>query len=240
MKRILTYLFISTLILLPSCTPLVTTNLEQSIPHSGTDESIKVFGLNSEIPVDAEVLGTIKIGDTGFTATKNCTFQDVLNSAKGEAKKVGGNAIKIIDHIPPGTSTCHRITAKILRLCDIKPSIYQEVGSLSSNYAILNIFCEPDTIKIDYDLHLGDSVICSINNNLKTTIAVRKRGLNTIWAQVDKRTEIQINIEFGKAYYLKCDLLSVDTGKQPSIELVDPKDGDHMFGVFGLSNNQTP
>jgi hypothetical protein len=231
MKRILPSLLIANLFLLSCCTPLVTTKLEQSIPQSSTDESIKVIGLNSEIPADAEVLGTVKIGDTGFTASKNCTFQDVLNTAKDEAKKAGGNAIKIVDHIPPGKSTCHRITVKILRLVDIKTSIYREVES-KNNYAILNIYCESDTLNVDYDLHLNDSIICKINKNIKKSIAIRKEGLNTLWAEIDKRAEIQINIEFGQTYYLKCDLLFGDVGKQPLIILVDTKEGGRFFNLF--------
>ncbi len=231
MKRILPYLLISILFLLSCCTPLVTTKLEQSIPQSSTDESVKVFGLYSEIPTDAEVLGTVKIGDTGFTASKNCTFQDVLNTAKDEAKKAGGNAIKIVDHIPPGNSTCHRITAKILRLVDIKTSIYRETES-KNNYAILNIYCEPDTLNIDYDLHLNDSIICKVNKNIKKTIAIRKEGLNTLWAMIDKRTEIQINIEFGQTYYIKCDLLFGDVSKRPFIKLVDANEGSRFFYLF--------
>ena len=224
-------MLISSLLLLSCCTPLVITKLEQSIPQSSADESINVFGLYSEIPADAEVLGTVKIGDTGFTFTKNCTFQDVLNAAKDEAKKAGGNAVKIVDHIPPGKSTCHRITAKILRLVDTKTSIYREIESIN-NYAILNIFCEPDTLNIDYDLHLNDSTICKVNNNFKKSIAIRKEGLNTLWAEIDKRAEIQINIEFGKTYYLKCDLLFGDVSKQPLIKLVDPKEGSRYFNLF--------
>ncbi|MBK8882528.1 MAG: hypothetical protein IPN67_09150 [Bacteroidales bacterium] len=189
------------------------------------------MGLDTEIPIDAEVIGTVKIGDTGFTATKNCTFQDVLKSAKDEAKKAGGNAIKIIDHIPPGKSTCHRITAKILRLMDIKTSILRETESLNK-YAILNIYCDPDTLNIDYDLHLNDSIICKVTKNIKKTIAIKKEGLNTLWATIDKRTEIQINLEFGQTYYIKCNLLYGVVGKQPLIQLVDANEGSRSFSLF--------
>lgn len=231
MKRILPSLLISNILLLHSCTPLVTTKLEQDLPQSGTDESIRVFGLYSEIPADAEVLGTVKIGDTGFTASKNCTFQDVLNAAKEEAKKAGGNAIKIVDHIPPGKSTCHRITAKILRLVDIKALVYRETES-TNKYSILNIYCESDSTDIKYDLYLNDSIICKVNSNTKKPVAIRKEGINTIWAEVDKKAEIQINIVFGQTYYLKCGLLSGDAGKQPIIKLADPKEGSRYFNLF--------
>jgi len=86
-KMKLISLLLTSLLLLTGCTPVVTTKLEQSIPMAGTYESVKVLRANTDIPVDAEILGTVKIGDSGFTATKNCTFLDVINSAKEEAKK---------------------------------------------------------------------------------------------------------------------------------------------------------
>lgn len=231
MKRKLPPLLIMILFLLSCCTPLVTTKLNQSIPQSYKDESIKVFGLNSVTPADAEVLGTVKIGDTGFTATRNCTFGEVLNSAKDEAKKAGGNAIKIVEHIPPGNSTCHRMTVKILRLVDIKGPLFREAESINK-YAILNIYCEPDTLDIDYDLHLNDTIICKVNKNTKKSIAIRKNGLITLWAEKETRAEIQINIEFGQTYYLKCSLLSREKGKQPLIKLVDYNEGSRSFSPF--------
>jgi len=57
-----------------------------------------------------------------------------MNRAKAEAKMAGGNAIKIIDHIPPGASTYHRITAKILRSNRFAvPSGYDIYECLSRN-----------------------------------------------------------------------------------------------------------
>lgn len=226
-------LFILPLVFWNSCTPLVTTKLEENITASNVDDPIVVFGLHTSIPADAEVIGTIKIGDTGFTITNNCSFQDVLDLAKMEAKKAGGNAIKITDHIPPGNSTCHRITAKILRLPDTKTVTNKELELQKNTYSILNLFCKNDSQNIKYDLYLNDSIIWNVKNNLKTTIAIRKEGINTFRAQVDKTTELKINIEFGQVYYLKCDILIKDGSKQPFIELVNQSEGSLIFDIFG-------
>ena len=231
MKNPLTLLLIANLLSVTSCKPFYYTKIEQTIPISNTEESIQVFGLSAEIPDDAEVLGTVKVGESGFTATKNCTFENVLNTAKERAKAAGGNALKIVYHIPPGKSTCHRIKAKILRLQDIK-TVVQNTQSLNKTYAILNIYCEPDTNYIDYDLHLNDSIICKVSKNLRTSVAVKKEGLNTIWAQIDQKTEIQVNIEFGQVYYLKCNLLPGDAGKQPLLRIVDSQEGSRSFNLF--------
>jgi hypothetical protein len=221
-----------------SCTPLITTNLQQNSLIDGNSEKIKVIPINVEIPLDAEILGTVKIGDSGFTLTKNCGYQDVLNSAKIEAQKAGGNAIKIVEHIPPGKSTCHRITAKILRINDISKTPFLEGGVSADNtkHLILNIYCSPDTSDINYDLHLGDSVICKISNHLKATISIKKEGISTIWAKIDKRSEIQIDLRFGQTYYLRCGIINGEICEQPIIELVDEKTGTRAFDPFSSDN----
>lgn len=86
--------------------------MEKTLPVIDSQEEIKVYGLNTKIPVNAEILGIVKVGETGFTI--NCGYSVVLEKVQQEARKAGGNAVKIIKHTPPGFSTCHIIMAKIL------------------------------------------------------------------------------------------------------------------------------
>jgi len=236
MKKVSRLILLIGLISLSSCTPLVTTKLEISLPSVDTKQEIKVLGLDTDIPADAEVLGTVKIGDSGFTI--NCTYQVVLDKAKQEARKVGGNAIKITKHIPPGFSTCHRITAKILKINNANTTslIQREVGTLNRNYAIVNIYSDPEPgVILDYDLHLGDSIICRVKNNLKITIAIKKEGLNSFWAKTDARSEIQIDIKYGQIYYLRCSISNGELVELPILEIVDPNIGSKKFGIFSNS-----
>ena len=236
MKKVSRLIMLISLISLSSCTPLVTTKLETSLPSVDTKQEIKVLGLDADIPVDAEILGTVKIGDTGFTI--NCSYQVVLDKAKQEARKVGGNAIKIIEHIPPGFSSCHRITAKILKINNASATslLQREEVTLNRNYAILNIYSDPGPgIILNYDLHLGDSIICRIKNNLKTTIAIRKEGLNSFWAKTDARSEIQIDIKYGQIYYLRCTISNGELVEHPILEIVDPNVGSKKFEIFSNS-----
>ncbi|MEZ5199285.1 MAG: hypothetical protein R2764_23755 [Bacteroidales bacterium] len=127
---------------LPSCAPMVTTTLVTTFPPAGEEEQIKVLGLDDEIPVDAILLGTVKVGDNGFSA--NCGFREVLALAKKEAQKAGGNAIRITRHIPPGRSTCHRITAQILKTFDGYQVESFSMEPESIRYAVFNIYCDPN------------------------------------------------------------------------------------------------
>jgi len=42
-------------------------------------------------------LGKIKIGDTGFST--DCSYEKAIEIAELEARKVGGNAVKITKHL---------------------------------------------------------------------------------------------------------------------------------------------
>jgi hypothetical protein len=93
----------------------VGTQLSKKYDPLNYNETVLVFTLYQEAPFDAEPLGTIKIGDKGFTT--QCSLEKVIELAKLEARKAGGNAIKIVEHKEPNlASTCHRITAEILKV----------------------------------------------------------------------------------------------------------------------------
>jgi hypothetical protein len=233
MEKLSRSVILMALITFSSCTPLITTKLETKLPSADPKQEIKVLEINTEIPLDAVVIGTVKIGDSGVTI--NCGYQVVLDRAKLEARKAGGNAIKITEHIPPGFSTCHRITAKILRIynSNTTPLAQIQAETPNHNFAVLNIYSvtEPGTL-LNYDLHLGDSVLCRVNNNLKTTIAIKKDGIYSLWAMTDVKSEIPIDIKFGSTYYLRCRVLKGAMADSPVLELVEPEIGSQEFDIF--------
>jgi hypothetical protein len=114
--RIQLWTYFSFIIFLCACSPKVKPTITKSYPPLDYRETVSVLGLNEDAPANAEILGTVKIGDSGFST--NCGYDVAIEKAINEARKVGGNAIQITKHIPPNLmgSTCHRITARILRL----------------------------------------------------------------------------------------------------------------------------
>lgn len=215
---------LGTIFILNSCAPKVSTTISKSYPALDYREDVKVFGIQDSEPANAEELGIVKIGDAGFT--KDCGLDVVLEKAKAEARKVGGNAIKIIEHNPPGFgSSCHRITAKILKV-EHFDSLPIDSSLINADYALLHVyrFSGPGAL-VNYDLYLGDSIICRVSNNFKKTIKIRKDGLNTIWAKTEAKVEIPINIKFGKEYYIRCGITMGIVVGRPSIELVDNQIG---------------
>jgi hypothetical protein len=202
-------------------------------------QDVVVISLNQQVPDNSEVLGQVKIGDTGFST--NCGYETVIGKAKFEARKAGGNAIKIIEHRPPSVlgSSCHRIIAKILKVEDIENLKIEDEEEvfLDIDYAILNVYRYRGAGSfVGYDLYLGDSVICRVKNNFKTTIHIKKDGLNSLWAKTEAKSEVPINIKMGKEYYLRCGItMGVFVG-HPRLELVNRKTGKAEFESFKAKN----
>jgi hypothetical protein len=227
------------IILLCSCNPKVSTSIVKSYPPLDYKEDVLVIGLDQSVPSGAEVLGQVKIGDTGFST--KCNYNIVLDRAKLEARKAGGNAIKIVTHIPPSSmgSSCHRITANVLKLVNIEnynPNDEEKVIP-DVDYAVLNVYRYSGSGSlVGYDLHLGDSVICRVVNNFKTTLHIKKDGLNTLWSKTESKSEVSIDIKVGRTYYLRCGITTGLFVGRPQLQLIDSKIGKMEFENFNAKN----
>lgn len=226
-------------ILLSSCNPKVSTRISKSYSPLDYQKEVAVIGLDHAEPDNAEVLGEVKVGDTGLST--KCDYDIALEKAKLEARKVGGNIIKIIEHKPPSImgSSCHRITAKIFKAENIEAFLqkHEEEPLLDVDYAIINIYRYSGTgALLGYDLYLGDSLICRVQNNFKTTLHIKKDGRNTLWAKTESKSEIPINIKPGKTYYLRCGVAMGALVGRPKLEIVDSKTGAVEFGSFNAKN----
>jgi hypothetical protein len=112
-NRIIYYLLL--LGLLASCAPAVSTRIVKTYPALKSADDVKLIELDAKAPPQAEVIGSVYIGDNGMSA--NCNYAAVTAIAKEEARKIGGNAIKITSHrYPDIVSSCHQISASILKI----------------------------------------------------------------------------------------------------------------------------
>ena len=99
MKTIKNLLFVFTLFILTSCAPKVMTDIVKTYPVSTTPENIRLYGLNDTVPNSAEVIGKVAVVDNG--ASTNCKYDQVLELAKKETSKYGGNALSLTEHKEP-------------------------------------------------------------------------------------------------------------------------------------------
>ena len=95
------------------CGVAINTQIFVKRPVLNFDEHVEVFETFEDAPDAAVLVGKSSIGDSGFST--NCNYEVVLQKAKEEARKAGGNAIKITEHKKPDIlSSCHRIKFNIL------------------------------------------------------------------------------------------------------------------------------
>lgn len=117
MRKLCALSALTILFFLTSCAPKVYTSLQKSYPARNPQSTVLVYDLEETIPQPAETLGRVTVKDTGFST--HCDYQQVIQLAKNETNKAGGNGLKIDWHGTPGlASTCHRIRGTILRLPD--------------------------------------------------------------------------------------------------------------------------
>ncbi len=238
MNKIALQFLVAGVIFLSSCNPKVSTNLYKQYATLGFSDEVHVIGLEQYLPDSAELLGVVYVGDTGFTT--KCTYDIVLETAKIEARKIGGNAIKIVSHKKPGSmaSSCHRIKAQIYKISNPKfgaqaaHDMAEEVVQ-SVDYATINIYrFSGFGALVNYDLYLGDSLICRVRNSYKTTIKVKIDGRNKLWAKTETLTEVPINIVLGRTYYVRCSISSGRFIGRPYLELMDFKTGKSEYESF--------
>jgi hypothetical protein len=235
MKQI-AFLFMGCIMILFSCAPKVSTIISKSYSAQNKNEEVRIYGLQDPVPGNSEELGVVRIGDNGFST--NCGWDDVIIIAKNEARKVGGNAIKITEHYPPSAfgSSCDRITAKILKVKNFEDNttlVKADSALLNADYALLHVYRNSSIgALISYDLHLGDTVICRVYNKSKETIKIKKAGLMTLWARTEVKEELPINIKFGNEYYIRCGVTMGAFVGHPKIDLVDNQSGKAEFQSF--------
>ena len=109
MKQIIFLLF--TLVLAACSTSKHTSVINYATPlPAGTH--VEVIGIGQQVPDGAKLLGSISVGDSGFTT--QCSYQEVIRDAINMARDMGGNVLQITEHKEPDIwSSCHRIKADV-------------------------------------------------------------------------------------------------------------------------------
>ena len=154
--------------LLSGCASTIRTTSTSYYSPTPDNEPIIVYGLNDAIPPNAKNIGTIKIGDSGFSV--DCGLNQVIEKAKRECRRIGGNGIKLVSvYEPDFGSTCYRITAYVIRspeklyLAQSERSTGFTANKLKSEWASTGV----DVIEGIYE-KIGDG------QSAKYTLAIKK------------------------------------------------------------------
>lgn len=106
------------LMLLTACSPRVTTKIVKSYPAVVAVDSVCIYESGDTIPNSAEPIGYVSVKDAG-TTTK-CKYDQVLQIARRETAKAGGNGFAVTEHKEPALwgSSCHQISGTMLHISD--------------------------------------------------------------------------------------------------------------------------
>lgn len=100
------------LVVLCGCGPAVYTKVYQVQEPIPASEAVVVLDKHTEVYSGAVLLGTIRVEDTGYTI--GCTLPQVLEKAVVEARKMGGNVVRVVQVYPPGYgSSCYRVKVEV-------------------------------------------------------------------------------------------------------------------------------
>ena len=228
MKREIAYIVAGMMLL--ACSPKVTTNFSSAWDSLPEDAYVAILGPESPEPENAEALGTISIGDTGFTTTRNGSYEAVLAIARDRARWAGGNVVKIDKHKTPDLiCSTHRIEARILRVSDAKSLDFKISNPTPSHpdCVIIYFYRPPSSIGslVSYDVNIGEAAVFRAKNKSKAEVKVYEEGVLNIWARTESRAEINLPVKLGEEYYIRCTVtMGMMTG-HPLLEAVVPDMG---------------
>jgi hypothetical protein len=107
---------------------------------------------------------------------------------------------------------------------------------LSNDYALLHFF-RPNAmvgIAVSYGLFMDGEDLFLVKNNSKKTIKVTSAGQKLLTARTETRTELPINIQMGREYYIRCGLKMGAFVGRPTLQVVDNKKGKEQFDKIRL------
>ena len=118
MKKFLMVLFFLSFLLV-SCGINITRPLISYKPYKVAlsqkpqDSKIDLYESDKAVTQSFQVLGELAFGDSGLST--RCSYGEIMANAQEYARKVGGDALIILEHKHPGlASTCHRMKFHVI------------------------------------------------------------------------------------------------------------------------------
>lgn len=243
MMRLLRCLFpgLAVLAALGGCAPKISTVLNGApLTALPTATEVLLLGLETSEPAQCILVGTVRVSEAG--ATVNCGLPRVLNEARQQALKMGGNVVKLTEVKPPGfASSCYQLVADVFFSPDLtatKQALQRQAQAAAkshlppgTNYALLYIYRPAAEVGslVGYDVHLNDSVVYRARNNSRLVIRLSKPGPVILWAHTEATTSLNLEVEPGQEYFLRCGLEGGILLLRPQLRFVSTAQGRGEF-----------
>lgn len=222
------FCFILIVIGLSGCSPKITSSVTAAHTPLAKDAEVLVLEIDAPMPENAEMLGQIKIGDTGFT-TKNSNYAAVLNIAKDQARQAGGNVVKITEHKSPDMlSSMHRIKANILRVDDL--SVLSDESDVEASthpdYAVIYFYRESGAgALVSYDVYVGDTKVYRSRPDTKAEVKLYEDGDVEVWAKTEAKEVLPLTVRKGMDYYIRTSVSPGIMIGRPDMEILSSEAG---------------
>ncbi len=221
-------------ILLSACSH-IRTSIIKTYDNNLNCNHIALYGIRDTLPDNAEKLGFVRI--FGAKSALGDNLEKNILEAKYEAKKIGGNALRITMPSPTDYVTSERkLRAEIYRIpLDTnftEPSVQQ--SSDTTTHAILHFYRTNTTygnIWV-YPVLLNDSLVYNSINSSSKDVIINHYGTVTIIAVTESRASLTITIEPGKEYYIKCGIRPGNFVAKPSLWLMRDDIGKFEFDLI--------
>lgn len=222
------------LLLAFSCSPKVTLNVKSSLPPIDYRELIYVLPLDKTIPESSTQLGNVRVD--GSESGPVCDFKSVLQHLKLEARKAGGNAIKIIDYNQPGSdgNKCHELEAIILKLTNDQyqglktTQNHENNGQIAIHFYRFSGKGNSDEFEVFVNDKLGDT----LKKNSKFTVMSAAHEPTLIWAKSKWKYNLNLPKKPAGKYYVRCSLKQGLISYKPVFELVENPVGKLEFELL--------
>lgn len=238
-------LVIITAFLFASCATTVKTNIvNKNYPKLADKTSIIVLEKRDVLPANSELIGDLKIGDSGFTT--NCGYNKVLDDAKEASKNAGANILQILEVKEPSAfgSSCYRIKAKIYRNVDTEAlaAINQKLElknksrlPADSDYALIHFYRPRSAMGalLGYKIKNNkDSIIGRLRNGEKFVFKTKNFDAQIFYGALETTEEVNLIVEKGKEYFVRCSVtMGVMVGR-PEINIIENNIGIKEFEMM--------
>lgn len=212
---------------------LSTMAVAQALPDSA---DVLVLKVGEQTPQGAKPLGKIKVVDGGLKLV--CGYDKTIEQAKDKARKKGANIILITElKLPDGKTSCYRVWGDVFYADDVteyiaasKAFFNAQLNNIvpdTASYAVICVFRPKGGygFAVNYKLHIGDSTEQYIHNGSKLALKVYKPGPITLWAKTESRTEVTLDVQPGKVYFLKCSVKFGAIIGRPNLTVLDTAPG---------------
>lgn len=191
------------MLLVYSCAPRVITHVSVSKYTGQHSDGFTILDNIIDLPSGSVKLGDLSITERPFQKAARGSYDEVLDLARSEVGKMGGNAMYIISHIPPSTDhPTHCITADVYRIPDLR-LILKEEGPTHPDYASIWLYKNSFYPEFTYDVFIDDEWVYLAASDTMTEIRFYESGTHTVWAKIERTSALTIQVDLGKDYYVE-------------------------------------